>query len=133
MLRCIVVAVGLLAALPTAIAGEMTADEARQFVIGKMFNYARFEGTRGQARVNFDGSVTGSVQFKGSGPVRAAQLPPNTLQVRGGSVCASLPGLPLQRKDRARPWWSGATNSKQMRLSQQRWRCTSAKLILRDS
>ena len=86
MLRCIVVAVGLLAALPTAIAGEMTADEARQFVIGKMFNYACFEGTRGQARVNFDGSVTGSVQFKGSGPVRYAQLPPNTLQVRGCSV-----------------------------------------------
>ena len=96
MLRCIVLAVGLLAALPTAIAGEMTADEARQFVIGKMFNYACFEGTRGQGRVNFDGSATGSVQFKGSGPVRYAQLPPNTLQVRGGSVCASLRGLPLQ-------------------------------------
>ena len=96
MLRCIVLAVGLLAALSTAIAGEMSADEARQFVIGKMFNYACFEGTRGQGRVNFDGSITGSVQFKGSGPVRYAQLPPNTLQVRDGSVCASLRGLPLQ-------------------------------------
>jgi hypothetical protein len=27
---------------------------------------------------------------------RSAQLPANTLQVRGGSVCASLRGLPLQ-------------------------------------
>src|SRR5215471_20896319 len=96
MLRCLVVAAGLLGALAPAIAGQMTADEARQFVIGKMFNYACFEGTRGQGRINFDGSVTGSVQFKGSGPVHYAQLPPNTLQVRGGSVCASLRGLPLQ-------------------------------------
>jgi hypothetical protein len=28
--------------------------------------------------------------------VRYAQLPANTLQIRGGSVCASLRGLPLQ-------------------------------------
>jgi hypothetical protein len=91
MLRCIVVTVGLLAALP-AVAGEMTADEARQFVIGKMFNYACFDGTRGQGRVNPDGSVTGSIQFQGSGPMRYAQLPANTLQVRGASVCASLRG-----------------------------------------
>jgi len=96
MLRSIFVAAGLLAALPAALASEMSADEARQFVIGKMFNYACFEGTRGQGRVNFDGSVTGSVQFKGSGPVRYTQLPPNTLQVRGGYICASLRGLPLQ-------------------------------------
>lgn len=96
MLRSIVVAVGLLAALPEALAGEMTADEARQFVIGKVFNYACFDGTRGQGRVNPDGSVTGSIQFKGSGPMRYAQLPANTLQVRGASVCASLRGLPLQ-------------------------------------
>jgi hypothetical protein len=96
MLRYIVVAVGLLAALPAAVAGEMTADEARRFVIGKMFNYACFEGTRGQGRVNSDGSITGSIQFQGSGPVRYAQLPANTLQVRGGSVCAFLRGLPLQ-------------------------------------
>ena len=95
MLRCIVLTIGLLAALPAAGAGEMTADEARQFVIGKMFNYACFEGTRGQGRVNSDGSVTGSIR-QGSGPVRYAQLPANTLQVRGGSVCASLRGLPLQ-------------------------------------
>ena len=96
MLRCIVLTIGVMAVLSAAVAGEMTADEARQFVIGKMFNYACFEGTRGQGRVNSDGSVAGSIQFQGSGPVRYAQLPVNTLQVRGGSVCASLRGLPLQ-------------------------------------
>ena len=95
MLRGIALTVGLLAALP-AVAGEMSADEARQFVIGKMFNYTCFEGTRGQGRINSDGSVTGSIQFQGLGPVRYADLPANTLQVRGESVCASLRGLPLQ-------------------------------------
>ena len=95
MLRGIALTAGLLAALP-AVAGEMSADEAREFVIGKMFNYTCFEGTRGQGRINSDGSVAGSIQFQGSGPVRYAQLPANTLQVRGESVCASLRGLPLQ-------------------------------------
>ena len=95
MLRSIALTVGLLAALP-AVAGAMSADEARRFVIGKMFNYTCFEGTRGQGRINSDGSVAGSIQFQGSGPVRYADLPANTLQVRGESVCASLRGLPLQ-------------------------------------
>ncbi|MGB8575419.1 MAG: hypothetical protein WCD56_02500 [Pseudolabrys sp.] len=95
MLRGIALAVGMLAALP-AVAGEMSADEARRFVIGKMFNFTCFEGTRGQGRIDSDGSVAGSIQLQGSGPVRYAQLPANTLQVRGESVCASLRGLPLQ-------------------------------------
>jgi len=69
MLRGFAVTIGLLAALP-AVAGEMSADEARRFVIGKMFNYTCFEGTRGQGRVNADGSISGSVQFQGAGPVR---------------------------------------------------------------
>ena len=95
MVRSFALTVGLLAAVP-AIAGEMSAEEARRFVIGKMFNYTCFEGTRGLGRVNADGSVTGSIQFQGSGEVRHAYLPPNTLQVRGESVCASVRGLPMQ-------------------------------------
>lgn len=95
MLRGIALTVGLMAALPAA-AGEMSADEARRFVIGKMFNYTCFEGTRGQGRVNADGSVAGSVQFQGAGPVRYAHLPANTLQVKGESVCASVRGLLIQ-------------------------------------
>lgn len=95
MLRGVVLAAGLFAAVP-AVAGEMSAEEARRFVIGKLFNYTCFEGTRGQGRVLSDGSVLGSIQFQGSGQVRHAALPPGTLQVKGESVCASLRGLPMQ-------------------------------------
>jgi len=95
MVRGVALLVGLLAAVP-AVAGEMSADEARRFVIGKLFSYTCFEGTRGQGRVHADGSVVGSVQFRGEGQVRYAALPAGTLQVKGESVCASLRGLPIQ-------------------------------------
>src|SRR5690349_22137022 len=81
MVRGFALTIGLLAAVP-AIAGEMSADEARRFVIGKMFNYTCFEGTRGQGRVYADGSVVGSIQFQGSGAVRYAHLPAGTLRVK---------------------------------------------------
>ena len=84
MLRSIALTAGLLAALP-AMAGDMGADEARRFVIGKMFSYTCFEGTRGQGRINPDGSIAGTIQVQGAGPVRYAHLPANTLQVRGES------------------------------------------------
>jgi hypothetical protein len=95
MLRGVALAVGLLAAAP-AIAGEMSAEEARHFVIGKMFSYTCFEGTRGQGRVNANGSVVGSIQIRGQGPMRYALLPAGTLRVKGESVCASLRGLPIE-------------------------------------
>ena len=95
MLRVGACLIGLLAALP-AVAGEMTAEEARRFVIGKTFSYNCFEGTRGQGRVHADGSVVGSIQFQGAGKVRYAALPANTLQVKGALVCASLRGLPIE-------------------------------------
>jgi len=95
MLRGFALLTGLLATLP-AFAGEMSADEARRFVIGKMFAYNCFEGTRGQGRVLPDGSVVGSIQFQGSGQVRYAMLPAGTLHVKGEAVCASVRGLPVQ-------------------------------------
>jgi hypothetical protein len=95
MLRACVVLAGLLAALP-AFAGEMTAAQARRFVVGKTFVYHCFEGTRGQGRVRADGSVVGSIQFQGHGRRHFAALPAGTLRVVGGSVCASLRGLPIQ-------------------------------------
>jgi hypothetical protein len=95
MLRGFAFLTGLLAALP-AMAGEMSADEARRFVIGNMFSYTCFEGTRGQGRVLPDGSVVGSIQFRGSGQVRYAALPPGTLRVKGEAVCASVRGLPVE-------------------------------------
>lgn len=95
MLRGVALLVGLVAAVP-ALAGEMTAEEARHFVVGKIFNYTCFEGTRGQGRILTDGSVVGSIQFQGEGAVRYARLPAGTLRVKGESVCASLHGLPFQ-------------------------------------
>ena len=95
MVRSVALLIGVLTAVP-AIAGEMSADEARRFVIGKMFSYTCFEGTRGQGRVHPDGSVVGSIQFQGQGPMRYAALPAGTLRVKGESVCASLRGLPIE-------------------------------------
>jgi hypothetical protein len=105
MVRGVAILAGLLATALPAFAGEMTAQEARRFVIGKLFAYTCFEGTRGVGRVHPDGSVNGSIQLQGAGQTRYAALPPGTLLVRGESVCASLRGLPfepcfnLDRKD----------------------------------
>jgi hypothetical protein len=88
-----------------ALAGQMTADEARKYVSGKVFAFTCFDGTRGAGRILDDGGAAGAVQFSGSGPVRHIRLPGNTLQVRGQAVCASIKGLPfdpcfnLDRKD----------------------------------
>jgi hypothetical protein len=94
MLRGVALLVGLMAAVP-AVAGEMSVEEARRFVIGKLFTYECFEGTRGMGRIYSDGSVIGSIQLQGSGPVRYAHLPAGTIQVKGESVCASVRGLPF--------------------------------------
>src|SRR5262245_40480968 len=95
MVREIVVLAGLASALP-AMAGEMTASEARHFVIGKLFSYTCFDGTRGSARVHFDGSVDGSMQPLGDGRMRYRTMPASPLRVQGERVCASLPGSIMQ-------------------------------------
>lgn len=79
-----------------ALAGMMTADEARRFVAGKIFAFTCVDGTRGAGRILDDLGAAGSVQFAGTGPVRHVRLPGNTLQIRGQSVCASLKGVPFQ-------------------------------------
>jgi hypothetical protein len=94
MVRVFAVLVGLLMAVP-AMAGEMTAQEARHFVVGKVFHYTCFEGTRGEGRVLANGAVVGSIQFQGHGRVHYAMLPAGTLKVSGQSVCAYLRGLPI--------------------------------------
>jgi hypothetical protein len=88
--------VAALAVVAPAFAGEMSAEEAQHFVIGKTFTYTCFEGTRGKGRVFSDGSVVGSIQFQGSGPERFAALPAGSLRVKGDAVCATVLGLPLQ-------------------------------------
>ena len=94
LMACFVAAVSI-AALP-AIAGEMKAEEARRFVIGKLFSFTCFEGSSGAGRIFNDGSVAGVVRFQGSGPARYVSLPAGTLRVKGESVCASLRGMAFE-------------------------------------
>ena len=95
MLRNAAVLAGLLAAWP-ATAETLAPDEARRFVVGKTFAFTCFEGTRGAGRVQSDGSVAGSVQFQGTGPVRYVTLPPDTLRVKSDAVCGSVKGMPFE-------------------------------------
>ena len=71
-------------------------DAAREFVVGKLFAFNCFEGTRGSGRIYSDGSVAGSIQLRGAGEPRYVTLPPSTLQVKGESYCASVAGIPFE-------------------------------------
>ena len=84
------------AVIAPALAGMMTADEARRFVAGKVFVFTCFDGTRGAGRILDDMGAAGAVQFSGAGPVRHIRLPGNTLQIRGQAVCASIKGIPFE-------------------------------------
>src|SRR5205807_5853072 len=94
--RFVLGAVTAAAVMAPALAGQMTADEARRFVNGKVFAFSCFDGTRGAGRVLDDMGAAGAVQFAGAGPVRHLRLPGNTLQVRGQAVCASIKGVPFE-------------------------------------
>ncbi len=84
------------AIITPALAGMMTAEEARRFVAGKVFSFTCFDGTRGAGRILDDMGAAGAVQFSGAGPIRRIRLPGNTLQIRGQAVCASLRGIPFE-------------------------------------
>ena len=94
--RFVLGAVTAVAVVAPALAAQMTADEARRFVNGKVFAFTCFDGTRGAGRVLDDMGAAGAVQFAGAGPVRHLRLPGNTLQVRGQAVCASIKGIPFE-------------------------------------
>jgi hypothetical protein len=91
----IAAALALVASVAPALAEPMNAHEARSFVVGKLFSYTCFEGTRGVGRIYPDGSVAGSIQLRGAGPTHYVRLPANTVRERGESVCASVRGLPF--------------------------------------
>jgi hypothetical protein len=93
--RFAIVVVTLLAAFP-ALAEPMNAETARRFVAGKLFAFNCFDGSRGTGRIYGDGSVIGTVQMRGEGPMRAVWLPAGTLVVKGEAVCASLKGMPFE-------------------------------------
>ena len=95
ILRVAIVAAGVLTA-GQGMAEPMNADVARRFVAGKMFAYNCFDGTRGAGRIYGDGSVAGTIQIRGNGPVRFVTLPAGTLRVKGQAYCASLRGIPFE-------------------------------------
>jgi hypothetical protein len=78
-----------------AIAEDLGPEQAREFVVGKLFAYNCFEGTSGMGRILADGSVVGTIKIRGQGETRFAALPPGTIRVEGASMCAHLSGLPI--------------------------------------
>ena len=93
--RYAIVLVILLSSRP-ALAEILNADAARRFVVGKLFAFNCFDGSRGAGRIYGDGSVVGTIQLQGLGPVDSIRLPAGTLQVKGEAVCASLSGIPIE-------------------------------------
>src|SRR5947207_834090 len=85
----------LIASAP-ALAESLDATAAQRFVLGKLFAFACFDGSRGAGRVYGDGSVIATIQLHGSGPTYSVWLPAGTLKVKGEMVCASLDGIPFE-------------------------------------
>jgi hypothetical protein len=96
MLMRVAVACACLLGSVAAMAEELGPEQARTFVVGKLFAYTCFDGTVGAGRIFSDGSVVGTIRPMGRGEMRFAALPPGTIRVDGGSMCAHLSGLPIQ-------------------------------------
>jgi hypothetical protein len=94
--RVAILVASLLLATAPALAQSMNAVTAQRFVTGKYFAFTCFEGSRGLGRIDHDGSVIGTIQIRGSGPVRPIWLPPGTLKVKGEAACAALKGLAFE-------------------------------------
>lgn len=84
----------LLAASPAS-AEQMSAEEARAFVVGRTFSFSCFEGSRGAGLVYADGSVAGTISLRQK-QARYMRLPANTLRVRDGAVCGFLKGMAFE-------------------------------------
>jgi len=85
-----------LGAASAVVAEELGPEEARAFVVGKLFAYTCFDGTSGMGRIFADGSVVGTLRPRGQSQMRFAALPANTIRMNGNAVCAHLPGLPIE-------------------------------------
>jgi hypothetical protein len=91
-------AIGIIALLASApvLAESLDVTAAQRFVLGKLFAFTCFDGSRGAGRVYDDGSVIGTLQLHGLGPTYSVWLPAGTLKVKGETVCASLDGIPFE-------------------------------------
>ena len=96
MLKRVAIVCACLLAAGSAVAEELGPEQARAFVVGKLFAYTCFDGTAGMGRVYSDGSVVGTIRPGGQGPLRFAALPAGTIRVTNTSMCAHLAGLPIQ-------------------------------------
>src|SRR5260370_19520211 len=90
------IVIGILLAFRPAAAESLNADAAGRFVVGKLFAFNCFDGSRGAGRSSGDGSVVGTSQFQGVGPAEWVSLPSGTLKVKSEAVCASLNRLPIE-------------------------------------
>jgi len=88
LVRVAVVAGTCVLGAVAAKAEELGPEQARAFVVGKLFSYTCFDGTVGMGRIFADGSVVGTIRPGGRGEVRFMNLPPGTLRVEGSSTCA---------------------------------------------
>jgi hypothetical protein len=79
-----------------AVSDELSSDQARAFVVGKLFAYSCFDGTAGVGRIFPDGSVVGTITLGGSGEAKFAALPAGTLKADGNAICAHLSGSPIE-------------------------------------
>jgi hypothetical protein len=94
--RVAVIAGACLLGAIAAKAEELGPEQARAFVVGKLFSYTCFDGTAGMGRIFADGSVVGTIRPGGRGEMRFANLPPGTLHIEGSSMCAHLSGMIVQ-------------------------------------
>jgi hypothetical protein len=96
MLKRVAIVCACVLVTATAVAEELAPEQARAFVVGKLFAYTCFDGTAGVGRVFADGSVVGTIRPGGQGPLRFAALPAGTIRVTNTSMCAHLNGLPIE-------------------------------------
>jgi hypothetical protein len=96
MLLRVVLVCAFALGVTSALAEDLSPEQARAFIAGKLFAYNCFDGTSGIGRIFRDGSVIGTIREPGSDRVRFANLPPGTLRITATSVCANLPGLPIE-------------------------------------
>jgi hypothetical protein len=96
LLRVAVIAGACTLSTIVAEAQELAPEQAKAFVVGKLFSYTCFDGTAGMGRIFADGSVVGTIRPGGRGEMRFASLPPGTLRIEGTSMCAHLSGMIVQ-------------------------------------
>ena len=93
LLRVAVVVCACVLGAASAVAEDLGPEQARAFVVGKLFAYTCFDGTAGVGRIFADGSVIGTIRPGGHGEAHFAALPAGTLKVDGSAMCAHLSGL----------------------------------------